>query len=129
MADECLLTAAEFTALLGVSVQPTQATVAPNDALKVPSCIATTTAGPATAVGAVNVYAIRGTTPAEYVRSRAGHALSGVGEAARVVRTGTATVLQAAGGAFLVTISALEASPSDDAWRAAGNAALARLPG
>jgi hypothetical protein len=127
-ADECLLTAGELTALLGVSVQPAQATVAPNESVKVPSCVATTTAGPATPAGVVNVYAIRGSTPAEYVRGRTGRVLSGVGEAAIVVRTGTATVLQAARGPFLVTISALGTPPSDDAWRAAGNAALGRLP-
>lgn len=129
IADECLLTATELTALLGVSVQPAQATTAPTDAIKVPSCVATTTAGPATPAGVVNVYAIRGSTPAEYVRTRAGRELAGVGEAARVVRTGAATVLQAARGPFLVTISALRGSPPDGAWRAAGNAALARLPG
>lgn len=129
MADECLLTAAEFTALLGVSVRAAEATVAPSDAIRVPSCVAVTTAAPGRPVGVVNVYGIRGSTPAEYVHSRAGRALTGVGQAARVVRTATATVLQAARGPFLITISALQGSPSDDAWRAGGNAALGRLPG
>lgn len=129
IADECLLTATELTALLGVSVQPAQVTTAPNDAIKVPSCVATPTAGPAMPAGVVNVYAIRGSTPAEYVRSRGGRDLAGVGEAARVVRTGSATVLRVARGSFLITISALRGSPNDDVWRAAGNAALGRLPG
>lgn len=131
VADECLLTAAEVTALVGQPAQPPAQTDAPRtDGLRVPSCVTSTARG--VTILAVNVYGITGATPAEHVRAAAPNAgrreLTGVGEAAAVVRTGTGTVLQAARGPFLVTINVLRGAPSDGAWRTTGNAALARLP-
>ncbi len=131
VADECLLTAAEVTDLLGRSVQPPAQTDTPRaDGLRVPSCVTSTVDG--ATILAVNVYGTAATTPAEHIRAVPPNAgrreLISVGEAAAVVRTGTGTVLQAARGPFLVTINVLRGTPSDGAWRTAGTAALTRLP-
>lgn len=130
LTDECLLDAAQFGALLGRSVRPPeQSTVHRDDGSRGSSCYVTPAAGP-TPLAALNVYRVRAGTPAEFVRAAAagGRALTGLGEAAAVLDTAAGPTLQAAGVRYLVTIVVQGRDPGDDAWRAAGRTALARLP-
>ncbi|MGH3585820.1 MAG: hypothetical protein ACRDQ0_05815 [Pseudonocardia sp.] len=128
--DECLLNAAEFGDLVGVPVRPPeQGTVERDDGSSSASCVATAGTDP---VAMINVYAVRGTTPADHVRAGGGagrHELPGVGEAAVVIDTATGPTLQLASTEYLVTILVSGRTPPDDAWRAAAEAALSRLPG
>lgn len=130
VADECLLNAAEFGALLGEAVRPpAQGAVTRDDGSSSSSCVATAGTEP---LALINVYAVRAGTPAEYVLAGATggrRELSGVGEAAAVVETRTGPTLQLASPGFLVTILVAGRSPDDDAWRTAATAALSRLPG
>jgi hypothetical protein len=126
--DECLLNAAEIGDLVSVAVQPPeQGTVDRSDGSRSASCVATAGADP---VAMINVYAVRSGTSADYVRAggTAGRRdLPGVGEAAVVVDTATGPTLQLASPRYLVTILVAGRTPSDDAWRAAAEAALSRL--
>ncbi|WP_142047248.1 hypothetical protein [Pseudonocardia kunmingensis] len=128
--DECLLNASEFGDLVGLAVQPPeQGTVEREDGSVSAGCVATADSEP---VAMINVYAVRSGTPADYVRAGGGTGrrdLRGVGEAAVVIDTATGPTLQLASPEYLVTILVSAQTPSDDAWRAAAQAALSRLPG
>ncbi len=127
--DECLLNAAEFGALVGRPVRPPeQSTVRRENGSTSSGCVATADGEP---VAMMNVYGVRTGTPADYVRAAppgGRRELPGVGEAAAVIDTATGPTLQLAGERYLVTILVSGATPSDDAWRAAAEAALSRLP-
>jgi hypothetical protein len=128
VADECLLNASEFGALVGGPVQPPeQATVARGDGSAGSSCVATSGRDP---VAMINVYRVRTGAPADYVRAGGGgrRVLAGAGQAAVLVDTAAGPTLQLASPTYLVTILVSGAVPGDDAWRAAAAAALARLP-
>ncbi|GAA3232055.1 hypothetical protein GCM10017691_26340 [Pseudonocardia petroleophila] len=128
--DECLLDAVAFSALLGEPVLPPEQTaVTRADGSRPTSCVATSTGGEPLA--AINVYATRTGTPADFVRAappQGRRELSGVGEAASLVDTAPGVTLQLAGPRYVVTVAVLDGAPSDDAWRAAARAALAALP-
>jgi hypothetical protein len=81
-------------------------------------------------VAMINVYGVLSGTPADYVRAggTAGRReLPGVGEAAVVIDTQTGPTMQLASPRYLVTILVSGGTPSDEAWRAAAEAALSRL--
>jgi hypothetical protein len=128
--DECLLDASEFGDLVGLAVQPPeQGTVERQDGSVSAGCVATVGSDP---VAMINVYAVRAGTPADYVRAGGGagrRELPELGEAAVVVDTATGPTLQLASPEYLVTILVSARAPSDEAWRAAAQAALSRLPG
>ena len=69
-------------------------------------------------------------TPAQFVSKGAagGRRLTGVGVAAAVLDTVAGPTLQVASPRFVLTIVVQGRVPGDAAWRAAGRAALARLP-
>jgi hypothetical protein len=126
VADECLLDASEFGALVGRAVRPPRtSTVTRADGTTASSCVALAGSGP---VGMINVYGVRDATPAERVRAAGRRLLDGVGEAAAVVDTATGPALQLATRTYLVTILVTDRKPSDAAWRTAATAALTRLP-
>jgi hypothetical protein len=124
--DECVLTAAEVQALIGQPVDRTAMTSLPStDGKSVRGCVAFRGENQ---LVLMNVYGTRDGTPADAVRNGSGtrRALDGVGEAAAVVDSKVGPTLQVAGKKFLVTIEAGFLTPSDDAWRAAGRAAVDR---
>ena len=127
--NECLLNASEFGALVGGPVRPPeQGTIDRGDGTRSSSCVATTGHDP---VAMINVYTVRAGTPADYVRAGGTdgrRALAGVGEAAVVIDTEAGPTLQLASARHLVTILVSGRTPSDEAWREAALAALARLP-
>lgn len=126
--DECLLNAAEAGALVGTAVRPPeQGSVPRPDGSSGAGCVAVAGTDP---VLLINVYAVRGGTPADFVRSAAPGGrrdLPGVGEGAVVLDTQTGPTLQLAAPDLLVTILVTGRTPSPDAWRAAAEAALSRL--
>ncbi|TWF80207.1 hypothetical protein FHX44_116145 [Pseudonocardia hierapolitana] len=129
LADECLLTAAEFGELVDLPVQPPeQGAVDRGDGSRSAACVVVAGAEP---VALVNVYGVRAGAPADYVRA-AGAAgrreLPGVGAGAAVIGTAAGPTLQLAGERYLVTILVSGSVPSDEEWRAAAEAALSRLP-
>jgi hypothetical protein len=128
--DECLLTAAELGELVDVAVEPPeQGTVERGDGSRSAGCVAIAGSEP---VALVNVYAVRIGSPADYVRAggTAGRReLPGVDTGAAVIGTAAGPTLQLAGERYLVTILVSGRAPSDEEWRAAARAALARLPG
>jgi hypothetical protein len=127
--DECLLDAAQFTALLGRQVRPPQQSpVRRNDGSRSSSCYAGSVQGARTPLAAINVYRVRSGTPAEFVRAAGGRALAGAGAAAAVFDTAGGPTLQVASARFLVTLVVAGRDPGDDAWRAAAAAAVVRLP-
>jgi hypothetical protein len=132
VADECLLDALGFSALLGEPVlPPEQGRVVRGDGSSTSSCFANSARGAPEPLAAINVYEPRTGTPAEFVRAAAPEGrreLTGVGEAAALVDTAPGETLQLAAARFVVTIAVLGGTPSDDAWRAAATAVLARLP-
>jgi hypothetical protein len=131
LADECLLDAAQLTALLGRPVRaPEQSVVRRDDGSHSASCYAAPVQGSGP-LAAVNVYRVRVGTPAAFVRAAAagGRALAGAGTAAAVLDTAAGPTLQVAGRRFLVTVAVAGHEPDDAAWRRAARAALARLPG
>ena len=128
LADECLLDAGQFGALLGRRVRAEQSVVRRADGTRSTSCYAGALDGPPTPLAALNVYRVRSGTPAEFVRAGGGRALQGAGEAATLLETAGGPTMQVAGRSFLVTLVVQGRSPPDEAWRAAARAALARLP-
>ncbi|MCW0216010.1 MAG: hypothetical protein OJJ54_21900 [Pseudonocardia sp.] len=128
--DECLLDAAGLAALLASpTTPPANSTTTRPDGTTTHSCTATATEGDPRAIAAVNVYGVRDGTPADVVRAGAGRReMSEVGDAAAVVDTASGPTMQIASGTYLVTIAVAERRPSDAEWRAAGRAALSRLP-
>jgi hypothetical protein len=128
LADECLLDATQLGALLGRPVRVEQSVVRRDDGTRSTSCYAAAAGGKPAPLAAVNVYRVRSGTPAEFVRAAGGRALSGAGQAATLLETAAGPTLQVAGPAFLVTLVVQGRSPPDDAWRAAAQGALARLP-
>ena len=128
--DECLLTPAELADLVDLPVAALeQGTVERADGSRSGGCTARAGSEP---VALVNVYGVRSGSPADYVRageSAGRRELAGVGEAAVVIGTAAGPALQLAGPRHLVTILVSGRAPSDDEWRAAAEAALARLPG
>ncbi len=132
LADECLLDALGFSALLGRPVlPPEQGEVERADGSSSSSCVAESARGFPDPLAAVNVYEPRAGTPADFVRAgppQGRRELSGVGEAAVLVDTAPGVTMQLAATRYVVTIAVLDGAPSDDAWRAAGAAALAALP-
>lgn len=129
LADECLLDAVEFEALLGRPVRsPQQSVVRRDDGSQSSSCTAGAANAPRRPIGAINVYRVRSGNAAEFLRGAGGRALPGAGEAAAVLDTASGPTLQVARGPFLVTLLVTGRGPSDDAWRAAALAALTRLP-
>jgi hypothetical protein len=128
LADECLLDAAGFGALLDRPVRAEQSVVRRGDGTRSTSCYATAVDGPRAPLAAINVYRVRSGTPAEFVRAAGGRPLGGAGEAATLLETAVGPTLQVAAPAFLVTVLVQGRSPPDETWRAAARAALARLP-
>jgi hypothetical protein len=129
LTDECLLTAAEFGELVDLPVEPPiQGTVDRGDGSRGAACVVAAGAEP---VALVNVYGVREGAPADYVRA-AGAAgrreLPGLGAGASVIGTAAGPTLQLASDRYLVTILVSGSVPSDEEWRAAAEAALARLP-
>jgi hypothetical protein len=126
--DECVLNAAEVQALIGAQVDRTGMTTVPGaDGRPVRGCVA---ARGDSQLVLMNVYRVRGGTPADAVHSADGadrRFLDGVGEAAAIVPARTGPALQVAGKRFLVTLEAGYLTPSDDAWRVAGRIAIDRV--
>jgi hypothetical protein len=125
--DECVLTAADVQALTGQPVDRTAMTPIPaEDGKSIRGCVAFRGENQ---LLLMNVYRVRGGTPADAVRSGDGDRrfLDGVGETADVVATPPGPALQVAGKRFLVTLQAGFLNPTDDAWRAAGRAAISRV--
>ena len=129
LADECLLDASGFAALLGGPVgKPAEAAVIRPDGSATRSCYAVSRAGSPTPTAAINVYGLNRGTPAAFVRAAAGgRPLSGVGEAAVLLDTVGGTTLQVATSRYLVTVNIVDASPSAERWRAAGKAVAAAV--
>lgn len=129
--DECLLDAVAFSDLLGQPVlPPEQVAVQRDDGSVASSCYAHSARGFPTPLAAINVYAPRSGTPAEFVRSgppQGRWTIDGIGEAAVLVDTAPGVTLQLAGARYLITISVLDGAPSEDAWKAAARAALTAL--
>ena len=128
LADECLLDAGQFGALLGRRMRTEQSVVRRDDGTRSTSCYAGAVDGSPAPLAALNVYRVHAGTPAEFVRAAGGRALEGAGEAATVLETAAGPTLQVAGRSFLVTLVVQGRSPPDGAWRAAARAAVARLP-
>lgn len=131
VADECLLDALEFSALLGEPVLPPEQQRVEREDGGVRSACYVGAAGDGTPLAMVNVYAPREGTPADFVRAAPPEGrrdLGGVGEAAVLVDTPPGQVLQLAGPRHVVTVAVLDGAPADDAWRTAAGAALAALP-
>jgi hypothetical protein len=131
VADECLLDALAFSALLGEPVLPPEQQRVEREDGEVRSACYVGAAGDGTPLAMVNVYAPREGTPADFVRAAPPEGrrdLDGVGEAAVLVDTPPGQVLQLAGPRHVVTVAVLDGAPADDAWRTAAGAALAALP-
>jgi hypothetical protein len=131
LADECLLDAGQFAALLGRPVgAPEQSVVRRGDGSRSSSCYVGPAEGDPAPLAAINVYRVRTGTPAQFVSKGAagGRRLTGVGVAAAVLDTVAGPTLQVASQRFVLTIVVQGREPGDAAWRAAGRAALARLP-
>jgi hypothetical protein len=131
LADECLLDAGQFAALLGRPVgAPEQSVVRRGDGSRSSSCYVGPAEGDPAPLAAINVYRVRTGTPAQFVSKGAagGRRLTGVGVAAAVLDTVAGPTLQVASRRFVLTIVVQGREPGDAAWRAAGRAALARLP-
>lgn len=132
LADECLLDALAFSALLDEPVlPPRQMQVTRADGSRPTSCVAVSTAQPPEPLASINVYGTRTGTPADFVRSappQGRRTLDGAGEAAALVDTAPGVTLQLAGARYVVTIAVIDGTPGDDTWRAAAAAALAALP-
>jgi hypothetical protein len=130
--DECLLDALQFTALLDRSVLPPEpGELVRPDGTRVTSCVASSASAFPTPLAAINVYAPRTGTPAEFVRAAPASGrrdLPGAGEAAVLIDTAPGLTMQLAGERYVVTIAVIEGAPSDAAWTAAATAALAALP-
>ncbi len=127
VADECVLTAPEAQALTGIPLDRTVMTSIPGPEERPnPGCVAVR--GESQFV-LMNVYGVRPGAPADALRDvpAGGRALDGVGRAAVIVPARAGPTLQVAGDTYLVTIAVAGVDPSDDAWRAAGNAALDRV--
>jgi hypothetical protein len=128
VADECLLTADELGDLVDVAVEPPQqGAVERGDGTRSAGCVANAESGP---VALINVYGVRSGSPADYVQAAGASGrreLPGVGAGAAVIGTAAGPTLQLAGERYLVTILVSGRAPSDEEWRAAGEAALARL--
>ncbi|SDG99391.1 hypothetical protein [Pseudonocardia oroxyli] len=116
--DECLLDAEGFALLLEAPVAP------PANGGDPPSCATATTRGTPRGLAAINVYGVRGGTPADLLRS--GRPLE-VGDAAVVVDTAGGPTLQVATGDRLVTIAVADREPDDARWVEAGRRAVAAL--
>ncbi|MDN5914591.1 MAG: hypothetical protein L0I76_05705 [Pseudonocardia sp.] len=127
--DECLLDAKGFGALLGTSVPaPANHEVTRPGGATTRSCFATASSGSPAATAAVNVYRVNAGAPLAFLRAATGsRPLPGIGDGAVLVDTVGGPTLQIATPRLLVTIAAADRSPSDDAWRAAGRAAVATL--
>jgi hypothetical protein len=129
LADECLLNAAEFGALVGEAVRPPeQGSVERGDGSSSSSCVATAGTQP---LAMINVYRVRAGTPADFVRAGGPggrRELGGAGDAAAVIDTQAGPTLQLASPRYLVTILVAGRTPSDAAWSTAATAALSRLP-
>ncbi|MEQ3552567.1 hypothetical protein WIS52_19000 [Pseudonocardia nematodicida] len=128
--DECLLDDAALTGLLGAAPDAPAANgvVARPDGTRIRACFAA--GGPATV--SVNVYAANRGTPAERVRAAAGaRPLSGTadGTVAALLDTVAGTALQVGTARHLITVAVDGHAPSDEAWRTAARAAVARLAG
>lgn len=136
LADECLLDAAQLAALLGRPVRaPEQVVVSRDDGSRSSGCYVTASGDDPAPLAAINVYRVRSGTPVQFVRAAAGagRALPKVGKAAAVFETAAGPTLQVADARFLVTVvvhapGSTDKAPDDKAWRAAAQAALARLP-
>ncbi|MCO1657859.1 hypothetical protein [Pseudonocardia humida] len=126
VADECVLSAPEAEALVRLPVERTVMTSVPGpEETPAPGCVAVQGENQQVLM---NVYEVRGGSPAEAVRARDGaRPLDGVGEAAAIVMARTGPTLYVAGQRFLVTVAVAFREPDDDAWRAAGRAALDRV--
>lgn len=121
--DECLLDTTGFGLLLGRSVDRVAPAVTTRpDGTRSSSCIATAGDEP---VGAIDVYAARSGSPADYVRGA--HRLTGLPGAADVLDTPTGPMLQVAAPRYLVTILVTGATPTDDQWRIAAILAVTKL--
>jgi hypothetical protein len=127
LANECLLDAGGFAALLGGPVgKPAEAAVVRPDGSATRSCYAASRAGDPSPTAAINVYRVNRGTPAEFVRAAAGgRPLPGVGEAAVLLDTVGGTTLQVATPRYLVTVNVVDGTPSAERWAAAGRAVAA----
>ncbi|WP_130289951.1 hypothetical protein [Pseudonocardia sediminis] len=128
--DECLLDARGFGALLGASVPaPANHVVTRPGGATTRSCFAVATSGSPAPTASVNVYRVNTGTPVAFLRTATGsRPLTGVGDGAVLVDTVGGPTLQIATPTLLVTIAAAGRTPTDDAWRTAGRAAVASLP-
>lgn len=130
ISDECLLDASQVGSLVGTAVTPPAESVLRRpDGSVGRSCVAFAGQDPA---AMINVYRVRTGSPATYLRAgdaSGRHELPELGAAAVVIPTSAGPILQVAGPTYLVTILVTRGEPSDDAWRAAGTAALTDLPG
>jgi hypothetical protein len=126
--DECVLNAAQVTALIGEPADRTAMTSIPGaDGRSARGCVAFRGENQ---LVLMNVYRVRDAGPADAVRDGPAEGrrfLDGVGEDAAVVDSRVGPILQVAGRRFLVTIAVAGHVPSDDAWRTAGKAALDRV--
>lgn len=129
--DECLLDATGFGALLGATVPtPANHVVSRPGGATTRSCFAVATSGAPAPTASVNVYRVNTGAPAAFLRTATGsRPLAGIGDGAVLVDTLGGPTLQIATPRLLVTVAVAGRAPSDDAWRAAGRAAVARLPG
>lgn len=131
--DECLLTAAEFGALLGEPVlDPEKVAVKQPDGSVVSSCFVHNDNDIPLPIGRINVYTARTRTALEFLASERGgntRDLTGVGDAAIVISDGgDGGALHIAAGRYVVTIFLFRAQPSEAMWVSAGRAAVGRLP-
>lgn len=127
IANECLLDAGGFAALLGGPVgKPAESAVVRPDGSSTRACYATSRAGDPAPTAAVNVYRVNQGTPASFVRAAAGgRRLPGVGRPAVLLDTVGGTTLQVATPTYLVTVNVVDAVPSTGRWAAAGRAVAA----
>jgi hypothetical protein len=130
--DECLLDAVQLSALLGEAVlPPEQGELVRTDGTRGSSCVADAAGGFPTPLAAINVYAPRTGTPAEFVLAAppwGRRDLPGVGEAAVLIDTAPGVTMQLAGPRHVVTIAVLDGTPTETAWTTAAAQALAALP-
>ncbi|MBW0104742.1 hypothetical protein, partial [Pseudonocardia sp. KRD291] len=130
VADECLLDAKNFGALLGTTVPaPANHAVTRPGGAGTRSCFAVATSGSPAPTASVNVYRVNSGTPGAFLRTASGsRPLTGVGEGAVLVETVGGPTLQIATATLLVTVAVAGRTPTDEAWRVAGRAAVASLP-
>ena len=129
LTDECLLDAAPVRrAARAPGAVPEQAVVRRDDGSRSSSCYVGPADGPRVRWPRSTSTGCGPGRPRSSSVRPAGAGCTGVGEAAAVLDTAAGPALQVASPRFLVTVVVQGREPGDAAWRAAGRAALARLP-